>query len=92
MLERPGNGKAKWNMQQKKTDDPLAGMEELIQAAVAEQRRLNPQFGKQEPRISDEEAERLDREWEDELGRHADVMDALGKLKPSEIIIRDRGE
>lgn len=79
-------------MQQKKSDDPLANMRKLIEAAVEEQRRLNPHFSKQEPRMSDEEAERLDHEWEEELRRQGDVMEALGKLKPSEIIIRDRGE
>lgn len=79
-------------MRQKKSDDPLAGMEELIQAAVEEQRRLNPHFGKQEPPLSDAEAERLDREWDEGLEQQSEVMDALGKLKPSETIIRDRGE
>lgn len=75
----------------RKMDDPLAGLEQLIQEAADEALRLNPHLKEHEP-MSDEEAARLDREREEEEKRLADVMEALGKLKPSETLIRDRGE
>lgn len=73
-------------------NDPLADMRDLIQEALKEARRLNPQLGKKPRPLSDEEWQQRIREDEQMYQRLDALLQGGGDLSVSAQIIEDRGE